>query len=77
MITVSNCKDFHKHFLYRSKEMIEVYRSVYRVRQQLLSIKVGLEVKVSAGTDADHQQSDSSDGEEDSASSQNDALGIF
>lgn len=77
MITVSNCKDFHKLFRYRSKEMIEVYRSVYRVRQQLLSIKVGLEVKVSTGTDADHQQSDSSDGEEDSASSQNDALGIF
>lgn len=57
--------------------MIEVYRSVYRVRQQLLSIKVGLGVKVSAGTEADHQQSDSSDGEGDSASSQNTALGIF
>ena len=62
--------------------MIEVYRSVYRVRQELLSLKEGLEVKKSSGVGADShrscgEQSDSSDAEEESASLQAKPSGIL
>lgn len=61
----------------RSKEMIEVYRSVYHLRQQLLSLKEGLEIKKSTGMDHSiREQSDSSDAEEESTSLQTKASGI-
>lgn len=44
--------------------MIEVYRSVYHVRQQLVSLKEGLEIR---STTMD--QSDTSDAEEESTES--------
>lgn len=37
--------------------MIDVYRSVYRLRQLLLSLKEGLEMKASARMDANCEQS--------------------
>ena len=61
----------------RSKEMVEVYRSVYHLRQQLLSLKEGLEIKKSTGVDQSvGEQSDSSDAEEESTSLQTKASGI-
>ena len=61
----------------RSKEIIEVYRSVYHLRQQLLSLKDGLEIKKSTGMDHSlRERSDSSDAEEESTSLQTKASGI-
>ena len=48
--------------------MVEVYRSVYHVRQRLLSLKEGLEIKNSAIAEpaCTSEQDDSSDAEEQS-----------
>ena len=63
-------------FLFRSKEIIEIYRNVYRVRQQLLSLKEGLEIKKSSGMDIHCEQSSGEHSEdEESAPFQQHVLG--
>lgn len=64
-----------KVVIFRSKEMTEAYRSVYCLRQQLLSLKEGLEIKKSTGHQSLAEQSDSSDAEEESGSLQTKASG--
>ena len=49
--------------------MIEVYRSVYHVRQQLVSLKEGLEIQSTTMDQSNNEQCDTSDTEEESTES--------
>lgn len=44
-------KSFVNIYFFRSKEMFEVYKNVYRLRQQLLALKEGFEIKKSTSMD--------------------------
>lgn len=48
--------------------MIEVYKNVYRLRQQLLSLKEGLEIKKSSSMDIHCERSSSEHSEEEETS---------
>lgn len=55
-------------FTCRSKEMIEIYKSVYCLRQRLLSLKDGTKIKKSSGMDISGEQSSSEHSEEEESS---------
>lgn len=55
-------------FVFRSKEVIEIYKSVYHLRQQLFSLKEELEIKKSSSMDIHYEHSSSEHSEEEDIS---------